>query len=194
MDDASTATFRDDVGMSARDPHPTALGLSTINGLPAHILIVHAVVVFVPLAAIGLVVSLHPQTARRLGLLVPGTAAVAVVSVLLAMNAGGWLQDHVQGTALVRRHTDMGGQLWPFSFGVLILSVVTWRLASRSMVSSPRPVNGQRGAAATVIVVGTLSVALAVLSVIQVVRIGESGSRAAWHDHFSKTELHHDGG
>lgn len=37
----------------APTPSPAAIGLSTIDGLPAHILIVHAVVVLVPLSAIA---------------------------------------------------------------------------------------------------------------------------------------------
>jgi hypothetical protein len=169
---------------------PDALGLNTINGLPAHILLVHAVVVFVPLAAIALVASLRPVTARRLGLLVPGVALLALASVVLAMNAGGWLQDHVHNTALVRRHTDLGGQLWPFSFGVLVLSLVTWWIARRTDASETTAASREHGGAVATIAVGVLAVAVSVASIVQVVRIGESGSRAAWNNHFSTTSLH----
>jgi hypothetical protein len=167
-----------------------ALGLSTINGLPAHILLVHAVVVLVPLSALALVAAIKPSIARRLGVALPALAAAAFVSVLAAMNAGGWLENHVHDTTLVRDHTRIAGQLWPFSAAVLVLSAVVWWLQRRtSGVAEPSGVNG--GRALTIVVVGVLSLVMAAASVVEVVRIGESGSRAAWHNPFSQTATTH---
>jgi hypothetical protein len=172
-----------------------SLGLSTIRGLPAHILIVHAVVVFVPLAALALVAALRPHLARRLGLVLPGLAIVALLSVLAAMNAGGWLQDHVQNTALVQDHTRIAGQLWPFSAAVALLSLVIWWQHGRTAVDAPADeatIVADRGSAVVRVVVGVVAVVVAVGSIVQVVRIGESGSRAAWNNHFSQADNHHD--
>jgi hypothetical protein len=166
-----------------------ALGLTTFRGLPAHILIVHVVVVFVPLSSVALIAALRPSWARRMSLVLPGLAIVAFLSVLAAMNAGGWLQNHVQNTALVRDHTRIAGQLWPFSAAVAILSVVVWWLHGRAVPSGGRPRVASSWSAASV-VLAVVSVVVAVGAVVQVVRIGESGARASWKGHFSQESLH----
>jgi Na+-translocating ferredoxin:NAD+ oxidoreductase RnfA subunit len=172
----------------APTPSPAAIGLSTIDGLPAHILIVHAVVVLVPLSAIALITALKPTLARRLGWWLPLLAAAAFVSVLAAMSAGGWLENHVQDSALVRAHTRIAGQLWPFSAAVLLLSIVLWRANAPEGYEGAAPAEvtaTSAGGMATTVIVAVLSVLVAVGSVVQVVRIGDSGSRASWQDHFS---------
>jgi hypothetical protein len=179
--------------------HPDALGFTTINGLPAHILLVHAVVVFVPLAAIALVAALRRSVAQRLGGWLPGLAAVAFLAVLAAMNAGGWLESHVQNTALVRAHTAMAGQLWPFSLLVLVLSTAVWWVNGRETAVNPAPptevsarsMSAVVGGTVTSVVIGVLVVLVAIGSVVQVVRIGDSGSKASWHDHFSQRLVQH---
>jgi hypothetical protein len=168
-----------------------AIGLSTINGLPAHVLIVHLVVVFVPLSAIFLVASLHPRGIRRLGSALPITAAIALLSVFAAMNAGGWLQNHVDNTALVRRHTQLGGQLWPFSAAVLLFSLIVWWRARTQQDQGARTTGRDSGAVAITAAIAVLSIAASVLSLVWVYRIGDSGARAAWHDRFSTTTGQH---
>jgi hypothetical protein len=54
-----------------------ALDLTTFRGLPAYILIVHAVVIFVPLSAIALIAALTPSWAQRMGIVLPGRASVS---------------------------------------------------------------------------------------------------------------------
>jgi hypothetical protein len=177
-------------------PEPRALGLSTVNGLPAHILIVHAVVVLVPLAAISLVAALRPSVARRFGVWLPILSAAAFISVLAAMNAGDWLQQHVRDDALVHRHTEMAGQLWPFSAVVVLLSIALWWTSGRAATEAGDASDAEHrqrasvaGGTAVSVAVGVLAVAVAVGSVVQVVRIGDSGSRAAWHDKFSHDQV-----
>jgi hypothetical protein len=165
-------------------PTMDAIDFSTINGLPAHILIVHVVVILVPLAAVALVAAMRPSIARRLGIALPGLAAVALLSVFAAMNAGSWLEHHVDDSGLVHKHTEIAGTLWPFSLAVLILSVVVWWLGRRTSTDAG-VVGTQTGGVLTSVIVGVLALAMAVVSVVQVVRIGESGSRAAWHNNFS---------
>lgn len=164
-----------------------ALGLTTVNGLPAHILIVHAVVVFVPLTAIYIIAaSVRPRLVLRAGLLGPALAAVAFLSVLAAMNAGGWLQNHVANTALVRKHTSMAGNLWPLSLAMLIISVVIYARHHRGpgrlqRMNRMMPVGG----ATASVVIAVLAIAVGVTGVVETVRIGDSGARAAWHGHFT---------
>jgi hypothetical protein len=161
---------------------PVSFGLTTINGLPAHILIVHAVVVLVPLTGLAMVISvLRPSLAVRWGLTVPLLAAASLVSVFAAMNAGGWLQSQVRNTALVRRHVQLGGQLWPFVTGMLVLSLIVWWTIGRDPETSRRPTTRRAGTSRAGVLVAVLTIVVSAAAIVQVVRIGEAGSRAVWH-------------
>jgi hypothetical protein len=149
---------------------------STIFGLPAHPLVVHAVVVLVPLAALSaLVVALWPAARSRYAPLALGIATLALISIPLATQTGDQLEKRVQPSAFVERHTAMADGLLPFMavlwLGLLTLVVARWLSASRG-ASWTRYL---AGGAAVVAVVG------AVASGVQVARIGDSGARAAWH-------------
>ncbi|MEW1776831.1 DUF2231 domain-containing protein [Streptomyces sp. NPDC086777] len=162
--------------------------MSTVNGLPAHVLLVHVVVVLVPLTALALVAAaLWPRAARRLGVLLPGLALVALASVPLATQAGEWLERHVTEDTLVRRHTELGDGLLPWALGLFVLATVVWWAARRDG-REQAPGTGARWSALPVrIVVGVLSVAVAAGAVVDVYRIGDSGAKAAWHDAYQKT-------
>lgn len=159
--------------------------MTLVNGLPAHVLLVHIVVVLVPLTALALVTgALWPRAARHLGVLLPALALVALISVPLTSHAGEWLERHVDDDALVRRHTELGDGLLPWALGLFVLAAVVWWAARRT----PGQGGGSRWSALPVrIVVGVLSVAVAVGAVVDVYRIGDSGAKAAWHDAYSKT-------
>jgi hypothetical protein len=150
--------------------------LSTVFGLPAHPLIVHAVVVLVPLSALaGIVVAVWPAARARYAPLALGVTTLALISVPLATHTGEELEPHVHPSALVERHTEMADGLLPFMallwLALAVLVGVRWYAASRT-VSWSKFVAG----AAAVIAVGG-----AVASGVQVARIGDSGARAAWH-------------
>ncbi|MER5525643.1 DUF2231 domain-containing protein [Streptomyces sp. NPDC002677] len=162
--------------------------MSTVNGLPAHVLLVHIVVVLVPLTALALVAAaLWPRAARRLGVLLPALALVALVSVPLATQAGEWLERHVTEDSLVRRHTELGDGLLPWALGLFVLASVVW-WATRRTGEEQTPGQGSRWSTLPVrIAVGVLSVAVGVGAVVDVYRIGDSGAKAAWHDAYDKT-------
>ncbi|GGY09536.1 DUF2231 domain-containing protein [Streptomyces anandii] len=162
--------------------------MSLINGLPAHVLLVHVVVVLVPLTALVLVVcALWPQGARRLGLALPLLALVTLVSVPLATQAGEWLERHVDSDPLVRRHAELGDGMLPWALGLFVLAAGVWWLARRT--PAPEAAEAPRSGAGLVIRVAAavLSVAIAAGAVVTVYRIGDSGAKAAWHDAYSKT-------
>src|SRR4051794_5298593 len=149
---------------------------STIFGLPAHPLVVHAVVVLVPLAALsGLVVAVWPAARARYAPLALGVATLALISVPLATHTGEQLEAHVRPSAFVERHTAMADGLLPFMallwLGLAALVAARWLRMSRDVSWSKY----LAGAAAVVAVAG------AIASGVQVVRIGDSGARAAWH-------------
>jgi hypothetical protein len=161
------------------------MGPTTINDLPAHVLLVHIVVVFVPLAALLLVLSaVWPAARRRLGLVTPLVALVALVSVPLTTSAGEWLIRHVQPDPLVRAHAHLGDGLLPWAGGLFLATVAVWvlhRYRGRHAAAEAKT----RWLTAASVVVAVLAVAVSVGSVVEVYRIGDSGAQAAWHDNFS---------
>ncbi|HEY7485768.1 MAG TPA: DUF2231 domain-containing protein [Streptosporangiaceae bacterium] len=144
--------------------------------MPAHPLVVHAVVVLVPLAAAGgLAVAVWPAARARYAPLALGVATLALVAVPLATHTGEQLEGRVRPSTLVERHTHMADGLLPFMallwLAMAVLVGVRWYgTAARSKWTSYVGI----GAAA-------ITVAASVGSGIQVVRIGHSGSEAAWH-------------
>ncbi|GHJ99772.1 hypothetical protein SY2F82_15700 [Streptomyces sp. Y2F8-2] len=172
--------------------------MTLVNGLPAHVLLVHFVVVLVPLSALALVVSaVWPKAARRLGLILPVLAFVTLVTVPLTSHAGEWLERHVAGDPLVRKHAELGDGLLPWALGLFLLATAVWWTARRTPApqggtDGPRGgADGPRGGAVVRVAAAVLSLVMAVGAVVDVYRIGDSGAKAAWHDAFSKTATGH---
>jgi hypothetical protein len=171
--------------------------MGQIDGLPAHVLIVHFVVVAVPLSALLLVASaVWPAARRRLGLATPVVALVTLLSVPVATNAGEWLQRRVPNDPLVRAHVRLGDSLLPWVIGLVVVAAAVWALdrvpARAGVEREPVPVGAAgpgRGAPQTSALIGpavrivlaVLAVLVATGSIVQVYRIGESGARASWH-------------
>lgn len=186
------------------------MGPTQIGGLPAHVLLVHFVVVGVPLSALLLVTAaLWPAARRRLGLVTPVVALVTLASVPVATHTGEWLQRRVTPDPLVRAHTQLGDTLLPWVTGLFLAAAAIWALeflATRTSTdraavlvgAAGSPTPGQsaprRPAAGPVwagtparTVLAVLALVVAVGSTVQVYRIGESGSRAAWHRAYQQT-------
>ncbi|MEU5384814.1 DUF2231 domain-containing protein [Kitasatospora cineracea] len=166
------------------------MGPTTFNGIPAHPLWVHAVVVLVPLSALLLVLCAGwPAVMRRAGIVLPLLAGAALVSVPLATQAGEWLQERVAETAAVERRTEVGDGLLPWSLGVFVLAVALW-VAHRGLLDrfvAQTADGGARGRwTARGSVVGTVAVLLGLVmaagAVVQVYRIGDSGATAVWRN------------
>ncbi len=151
--------------------------IDEIFGLPAHPLLVHAAVVLLPLAALGLVlVALRPGWRRHYAPVVFGFAVAALASIALAQGSGEQLEDRVEETRLVEAHADEGESVMPWAIGVAVLSgavLVAEPLARRSPALRTKGV----GIALTV-----LSIAAAAGATYTVVAVGHSGAKAAWDD------------
>ncbi|HVU91081.1 MAG TPA: hypothetical protein VHC23_02535, partial [Jatrophihabitans sp.] len=104
--------------------------LEKINGLPAHVLLIHVVVVLIPAAAVMLVASaVWPAARAKLGFLTPAVALVALVLVPITTNAGEWLQNHLPGNIghtnpKIRHHAELGDQLLPWAIGIFVMAAV----------------------------------------------------------------------
>ncbi|WP_051266451.1 DUF2231 domain-containing protein [Nakamurella lactea] len=160
---------------------PRVVPVTAVNGLPAHILLVHGVVVLVPLAALLLVLAaLWPAAHRRLGVVTPAVALIALVLVPITTSAGEALLARLpfrETNPLIRAHTELGDELLPWVVGLFVAALLVWGL----------PLLAERVGPAAVLrarwlhwVVAVLAVAVSVVTVVQVVRIGEAGSRAVY--------------
>jgi len=168
--------------------------MTTIDGLPAHVLLVHAVVVLVPLAALLIVlVTTWPAARARLTLPAAVTAVVALICVPLTTSAGEWLEHQLPRTALLRAHTALGDTLLPWVIGLAVVAVAVtareWH-AARTADREDAVVGGRRprteseavrwGGRAVSVGLAVVAVVVAIGSVITVYEIGESGARAVW--------------
>lgn len=177
--------------------------LDTVFGIPTHALVVHAVVVLLPLAALGgLAVALVPALRRRYGTLVGLLTLAAVGTVPVATESGERLfarqsarfgPADVTEAGLMQQHRELGEDLLPWALLLLAgvaLVVVPPLLARRrepALVAAGQhvrpadPAETTPGWTAPVALLGAVVTLVgAVLTVVMVVRIGHAGSEAAW--------------
>ncbi|ABG91852.1 MULTISPECIES: DUF2231 domain-containing protein [Rhodococcus] len=149
--------------------------MSTVSGLPAHVLLVHFIVVLAPLTAVLIVVcSVWPAARRRLVWLTLVLAAVTVIVTPLTTDAGEWLEKHVARSSAVHTHAELGDSMIYFSVALLLSALAVTAVQLRERKSDPPR--------SLTVIVAVLAVVVAVGTIVQVYRIGESGSRATWGD------------
>jgi hypothetical protein len=149
--------------------------LTTISGLPAHVLLVHAVVVLAPLTALlEILCALWPAARRHLVWLVLTFAAITTVLTPITANAGEWLYDReAHPRAILNTHAERGSLMIYFSIALLVVAVVL-ALLHRREVRAAKP------AFAVSVLVAVVAVVVGTATIVQVVRIGDSGARAVW--------------
>lgn len=153
--------------------------LDTLFGLPAHPLIVHATVVAVPAAALTVALAaLWPRFRARVGALPLLLSLTALVLVPLTVKSGESLARRVHQTGLVRRHTDLGHDLLPWTIVLTVGASALFWLARREA----RPRGAERTAVSRPFAVVLVLLALTGVagSSVQIARIGHSGADAAW--------------
>jgi hypothetical protein len=159
-----------------------------INGLPVHPLVVHAVVVLLPLATLGVIaIAVRPAWRRPYGLLVVACTALATAMIPVATSSGEALEERVGNPG---EHAELGDQLIWFALPMLVLAAALWWLDRRS--AAARPATGSAGTARTtsagmVRTVAALAVVAALATSVQVYRVGDSGARSAWGDQVSSS-------
>lgn len=148
--------------------------MSTVNGLPAHVLLVHFIVVLAPLTAVlAAICGVWPAALRRLVWLVLALAVAVVAVTPLAVTAGEWLQGRVGGSDALERHEELGESMLYFAVALLVAAILLVVVHLRREREKP-----VKPAVAAVISAVVVLVSLATMA--QVYRIGDSGSESAW--------------
>jgi hypothetical protein len=148
--------------------------VTTVNGLPAHILLNHFVVVLGPLSAIlAILCALWPAARRRLIWLVLVLSVGTLILTPLTTSSGAWLVGKVGASPPVKIHEELGETLI-YMMAALVATVV---LLTAVHIRQTRGRAVQFGLHAAI---GVLVIAAAVATLVQTYRVGESGARAAW--------------
>ncbi|ETW24523.1 DUF2231 domain-containing protein [Mycobacterium gastri] len=148
--------------------------MSTVGGLPAHILLNHLVVVLGPLTAIlAIICALSPAARQRLVWLTLVLAVITLIVTPLTADSGEWLAGKLGQSPAIDSHANLGQTLSYFAAAlaaaVVALAVVHLHRARGRAV---KPV--------VHLLVTLLVVTAAAATLVQTYRVGDSGARAAW--------------
>ncbi|MRH87610.1 hypothetical protein GFY24_09110 [Nocardia sp. SYP-A9097] len=162
--------------------------MATFNGLPAHILLVHFIVVLVPLTALlATLCAVWPAARRRLVWLSLVLAAGVVVMTPITTDAGEWLEQRVGRNPNLQNHTHLGDTFIYFALPLLIG-------AGLVAVVHVREGRGRSLSRVLVGAVAVLTIAASIAATVQVYRIGESGSGSVWNGVSARPAQTHAGG
>ena len=106
----------------------------TVNGVPSHPLLVHAVVVLIPLTIIGTIgIALWPAMRRYFSLTVLAVGIVGGLSVPVAVLTGENFRDRLGAAQIVRSHQDFAHKLlwWTLALVIVLIVMVVLDLARR---------------------------------------------------------------
>lgn len=150
--------------------------MTVFSGLPAHVLFVHFLVVLVPLTAVlEILCALWPAVRR--GQIVWLTLALATVIMVLTpitVEAGEWLIDlRAKPDPILLQHAERGNWMTYFAVALLVaaIALAALHVVERRSDGPPRLAKA---------VVAVLAVVVGVASMIQIYRIGDTGTRSVW--------------
>jgi hypothetical protein len=161
------------------------LDMLMIDGIPLHPLVVHAVVVLLPLAALGaVVIAMRTSWRRSLGIPVLLVALAGVAAVPVATRTGDQLEHALPGeNPLIQAHEELGERLLPYAVGFLVLVAA----AVIVEISAARAAAGNHAVQTAVVRRSRVATGLAALAALvgiavtwQVVLIGHAGASAVW--------------
>ncbi len=167
--------------------------ITEIGGLPAHVLLVHAIVVLAPLGALFTILSVvWPAARRKLGFISPLTCLVVLVLTPVTTNAGEWLEERLTARGpdeAIEKHADLGDTFLLFAVGLFVFSAAVWwigRMDDRASGEANDASGGTAVATRTSVpvavryAVAVVAVLVSVATVVQLYRIGDSGASASW--------------
>jgi uncharacterized membrane protein len=156
----------------------------TLAGLPAHPLIVHVPVVFIPLTLLVAIAAVVWRARRReLSVVALGTALIGMLGAQLATMSGESLEEQLPGSSLIHDHAELGEGARTLAILVFLSAAL---FAARELRDRfPRAAAGAAralGRPAAAVAVSVVLLATSGLATIWTVRAGHVGAEAAWHD------------
>jgi uncharacterized membrane protein len=164
-----------------RHPDRRATVPDSINGLPLHPLVVHAVVVLLPLACLGVIaIALRGSWRARYAGLVLVITAAATAAIPVATQSG---ENFARRVGNPGQHADLGDTLLWFALPLLAaaaaLYVLQW-VAARAGAPANQVPAATPARFPLVPIVAAVAVVIAAANLVQVYRVGDSGARAVW--------------
>lgn len=154
--------------------------MNSVDGLPAHPLLVHLAAVVIPAAAILAVVAVvWPRARRWMAWMPPVVALIAVIVTPLTTSAGEALRRHTPSNADLVRHAHLGGQMiyWIVPLFIAITAFVALHSPTLTSFETWLQPAVKRGVS---IVFSVAIVLFAAGSMVWVYRIGDTGARSVW--------------
>lgn len=163
--------------------------MNIINGMPAHAVLLHFVLVLVPLTALlEIVCGLWPAARRgQLLWLTLILAAVTMVLTPLTINAGGWLYGlRTNPSPILREHAERGSLMAYFAAALLAAAVVlvVLRVIER---------RSDKSRVVTRILVAIVVLAVGISSMVQIYRVGDAGAQSVWGTEIARLTKNHAG-
>lgn len=153
--------------------------LDTIFGLPTHVLIVHATVVFLPLAVLGaIVIVVKRNLIHRLGALTVIIAAIGAGAAWVSRGSGEQLASRV---GFPEPHVEYGDALPLHATAFFVAVLIYWLLA--------RGIPGNRSRPWWVMVIGVVVIIGGVGLLWSTIITGHSGAEATWGAIIENTRL-----
>jgi len=150
-----------------------------LNGVPLHPLVVHAVVVLGPLAAVtGLVYAAVPKWRWLLRWPLVVLAVVAAGASVLATQSGETLlESRPELAPIVEEHEESGELMRNAALGYVVVSALAaWALGGVSALASGRGARETRFGIPVAVLLAVGAVALLVTAYLA----GDSGAKAVW--------------
>lgn len=137
-------------------------------GLPLHVLVNHAVVVFVPLGALAMILMVFvPRLRKSFSYVSAGITLLGAVAATVAAQSGEVLAERVGNPGV---HEEWGDSLVPVAWALFAVSVL-WVVLTRLKAGVARVWK---------IIVAVPVVGLSIASIVLVILAGHSGAEATW--------------
>ena len=143
----------------------------TVFGLPVHVLLVHATVVVLPVAATLLIATVLVPRLRVWAGPLPLLLALASLALVPLTTASGENLERAIGTSpAINEHAALGEMLVWWVLGLVAVAAISYAMRLR----------GRTPHRALTVAVAVLGVVVGTGTVVQVVLTGHSGAKAVW--------------
>lgn len=157
--------------------------IHSLFGLPAHPLLLHVPVVFIPVLALVLLgVAVRPEWMDRYGVAIGALAVASLASTILTAGAGEAFRDSGEGGPGIAEHADAGETLRLVMIAltaVVLLALALRRAAAGEGLARLRDLGRQAWVAPATRAAFAI---LAVLAAFFVIRTGHLGAKQTWGD------------